>query len=321
MAAVSPIQVEELATAVCPVCENQDTTVPHPDVEDFEYGVGAAGAYEMRRCAGCASEFVYPRPTDQELVAFYPTDYHCYNEDHGWLAQRLVDRRAKARGELYRRLAPGPNPALFDVGTGDCRHFDELKRFVDMEFSGIEISPDMAAKARERGYDVLDGTLEAADISEHVGRYDIVSMNHVLEHVVDPDEVLRRCFRLLKPGGVLLGQLPTASCWGRKIFGRYWGGYHFPRHLQLFSRSGLRQLIGDAGFRDAQVTSALHIQSAISVQNMLVGRGSNVTLNFGRSRWFGLFMLAVAPFEIVAKVMERSGIVDFQAQKPTGPQA
>ena len=90
------------------------------------------------------------------------------------------------------------------------RRFDELGR-IGFSFAGVEINPQMAARARERGYDVESGTLEAMDIERHVGRYDVVSMNHVLEHVEDPGEVLRRSFRLLKPGGWLIGQIPTVT--------------------------------------------------------------------------------------------------------------
>lgn len=304
-----------IAPPTCPVCSSEGTVVFRRDLEDFEYRIDAAN-HEMWRCPHCASEFVHPLPPEHELVQFYPPEYHCYNEDHGLLARILVDIRARVRGKYYRSLAPNANAALFDIGTGDCRHFDELRRFCDMKFSGIEIQPEMVQRARARGYDLLEGTLETADISAHEGQYDIVSMNHVLEHVLNPGEVLRRCFRLLVPGGVVVGQLPTVDCWERQVFGRYWGGYHFPRHLQLFSRESLRFLLASSGFKNVEVTSALHIQGAISLQNLLVGRGARLRLHYGRSRWFSTFMLAVMPFEVLAAVCRRSGIVDFQARKP-----
>lgn len=240
MAAVSIVSQHVLESVVCPVCTGECPDGYRTDVEDFEYRVDSSAGYRVGHCPECESEFVSPRPSEAELVEFYPDNYHCYNEDHGRLARVLVNLRARVRGRQYRSMAPGADAALFDVGTGDCRHFDELRQFCDLTFAGIEIQPEMAQRARAKGYDVLEGTLETADISEHEGRYDIVSMNHVLEHVLDPEEVLRRCFRLLKPGGVLIGQLPTVDCWERRIFGRFWGGYHFPRHLQLFSREGLR---------------------------------------------------------------------------------
>jgi SAM-dependent methyltransferase len=70
--------------------------------------------------------------------------------------------------------------------------------------------------------------LETMPLDGHESRYDIVSMNHVLEHVIDPGLVLERALRLLRPGGWLVGQLPARTSWEARLFGRYWGGYHFP---------------------------------------------------------------------------------------------
>ncbi len=46
-----------------------------------------------------------------------------------------------------------------------------------------------------------------APVNFDEGRYDIVSMNHVLEHVVEPAVVVERARRLLRPGGVALLEL------------------------------------------------------------------------------------------------------------------
>ena len=169
--------------------------------------------FDMQKCGDCGSEFLNPRPLESELPPFYPSDYHAYNENHSGVARLLVQFRSRSRARFYGQLIRTRPGRIFDVGTGDCRHFDELRRFLDLECAGIEIQPDVAAKGRARGYDVLEGTLESADLSGHVGRYDIVSMNHVLEHVVSPHTMLERAHDLLRPGGHVIGQLPTVSSW------------------------------------------------------------------------------------------------------------
>src|SRR5262249_24614415 len=155
--------------------------------------------FAVDRCQDCRSEFLNPRPDESELPAFYPDDYHAYHNDHGTVARALVNMRAKRRATQYNRLLSGREGALFDVGVGDCRHFDALKQYCSLRFAGVEIKREIAAKARARGYDVADGTLETMDMTDHAGRYDIVSMNHVLEHVVEPRTMIARSFELLKP--------------------------------------------------------------------------------------------------------------------------
>ena len=144
-------------------------------------------------------------------------------------------------------------------------------------------------------------------------------MNHVLEHVHDPAEVLRRALTLLELVGWLVGQMPTTSSWEHGLFGNVWAGYHFPRHLQVCSRDGLTQLLVRSGFVDVRLRSTPHIQSALSLQNAVVRRGWRPRLRFGRVPWFGGLMLACLPFELLAAACGRSGVIDFTARRGAAP--
>jgi SAM-dependent methyltransferase len=303
-------------SVICPICGSGDTLLYRSDVVDLEYFVVPERKFTVQRCENCTSEFLNPRPLESELPPFYPDDYHAYNENHGAVARLLVQARARSRAKEYGRLIPNRPGHIFDVGTGDCRHFDELRRFLDVECAGIEIQPDVAAKGRSRGYDVLEGTLEAADLADHVGKYDIVSMNHVLEHVVYPHTMLERARDLLRPGGFVIGQLPTVSSWENRVFGHNWGGYHYPRHLQIPSKAGLSGLLEDIGFSAVKIRSAPHIQTTISLQNSLVRRGWRPRMQNGKTPVYGALLVAALPYEAVAWLFDKGGIIDFQAQKP-----
>ncbi len=302
-------------TACCPICGSDHTRLYRTDVVDLEYFVVPPRDFAMQKCGDCGSEFLNPRPLESELPPFYPSDYHAYNENHSGLARLLVQYRSRSRARFYGQLMQSRPGSIFDVGTGDCRHFDELRRYLDLECAGIEIQPDVAAKGRSRGYDVLEGTLESADLSGHIGRYDIVSMNHILEHVVSPHTMLERAADLLRPGGHLIGQLPTITSWENRLFGHNWGGYHYPRHLQIPSKSGLTGLLEDVGFSSVRIRSAPHIQTTISLQNTLVRRGWRPPMQNGKTPAYGALLFASLPFETVAWLCDEGGIVNFQAQK------
>jgi SAM-dependent methyltransferase len=300
----------------CPICRSDHTSMYRADVVDLEYFVIPPRHFAMHKCRSCGSEFLNPRPLESELPPFYPADYHAYNENHGGVARMLVEFRARARARFYDRLLRNRPGRIFDVGTGDCRHFDELRRFLDLECAGIEIQPEIAAKGRTRGYDVLEGTLETADLTDHVGKYDIVSMNHVLEHVVYPHIMLERARDLLRPGGHVIGQLPTVSSWENRLFGHNWGGYHYPRHLQIPSKNGLAGLLEDVGFSSVKIRSAPHIQTTISLQNTLVRRGWRPHMKNGKTPVYGVLLVAALPYETVAWLCDEGGIIDFRAQNP-----
>lgn len=308
-------------TTRCAACGSSEILPFASAPADYEYAVTPARHFVFPRCVACGSERLEPTPSEAELLSFYPPGYHAYNDDHGGVATLLVGIRARLRARAYAALVGGRPGALYDVGAGDCRHFTELLRYHPFSCAGIEINPRMAEQGRARGFDVDTGTLERADLSRHLGRYDIVSMNHVLEHVIDPAEVVRRSFQLLRPGGHLVGQLPTNSSWESRWFGRYWAGYHFPRHLHVFSRRGLAQLLRRAGFTDIRIRSTPHIQIPLSLQNVVVGRGWNVQPRFGRAWFFGPLLLACLPLEVVQALCGRSGVVDFEATRPMEPAA
>ena len=307
--------MEATPTTVCPICGSDRTQIFRMDVKDLEYFVEPPRPFVMQRCDACESQFLSPRPTESELPPFYPADYHAYNENHSGIAQYLVKARARSRAKFYGGLIQNRPGHLFDVGSGDCRHFDELRKYIDLECAGIEIQPEIAAKGRALGYDIIEGTLETSDLSAHLGKYDVVSMNHVLEHVVEPRTMLERSFDLLRPGGHLIGQLPTVSSWEARLFGRNWGGYHYPRHLQIPSRTGLANLLEEVGFRNVKIRTAPHIQTTTSLQNTLVRWGWRPEMHYGKSPAHSALMVLGLPFETLAWAFDRGGIIDFQAHR------
>lgn len=315
-AAIPRAQEAHDGLVTCPICGSPNTRLYRSDVTDLEYFVIPPRPFAVQKCGNCKSEFLNPRPLESELPPFYPEDYHAYNENHGGVARLLVQFRARSRAKSYGRLIAHRPGRIFDVGTGDCRHFDELRRFLDVECAGIEIQSDVAAKGRARGYDVLEGTLETANLADHVGKYDIVSMNHVLEHVVYPHTMLERARDLLRPGGHVIGQLPTVTSWENRLFGHNWGGYHYPRHLQVPSKVGLSDLLEDVGFSAVKIRSAPHIQTTISLQNTLVRRGWHPRMQNGKTPVYGILLLAALPYETLAWIFDKGGIIDFLAQKP-----
>jgi SAM-dependent methyltransferase len=300
----------------CPVCgARSSVTTQHAPV-DFEYGVRPSAAMHYDRCLECGSEFLSPRPEPGAILTFYPPDYHAWRSGRGLVVRFLARLRARRRGRRYRHLLAGRRGRLFDVGPGSGRHLAEMQRFCDLECAGVEINPEMAARARANGHAVVTGTLEALEPGPGDGTFDLVSMNHVLEHMSEPRKGLRRAFELLRPGGYVLGQLPAVDSWDRGLFGRAWGGYHFPRHLQAFSRRALGCALRSAGFEDVRIEDAAHLQAAVSVQNWLVERGFHLRLTAGKWRLHAVLMAAVAPFELAALAAGRAGVISFEARKP-----
>jgi SAM-dependent methyltransferase len=88
------------------------------------------------------------------------------------------------------------------------------------------------------------------------GSFDAVVLSHVVEHVADPLALLAACRRLLRPGGTLALATPNIDSRGHERFGAAWLHLDVPRHLFLFSRSGLAALFARVGFERFSITTA-----------------------------------------------------------------
>lgn len=302
---------------LCVMCGGQDVRALPDQPEDYEYFMVPGQGLRFYHCDKCHSEFIHPRPTVEELISYYPLGYHVYNEDHGFIARTLVKIRSRVRAGSFLRLVSTRPVRLFDVGAGDCRHFIDMSKYGDFEFAGVEIKPEMVEKALERGFKVESGTIEDMDTSPYENSFDIVTMYQLVEHVLDPEILFEKAFSILKPGGYVTGQLPSMDCIERNLFGRYWAAYHYPRHLQLLTKKSLHGLIEQSGFRDISVKSALHLQAAQSIQNVLVGKcGYRPKITYGKTPIYSGLLLLAAPFCLAEHLIGRGGMMNFIARKP-----
>ncbi len=160
-----------------------------------------------------------------------------------------------ANPEIPRILEALPRELqVLDVGCGSGVHGAELTRIHAHKVTGVDLSASSIGKAQQR--------LEAAHVADvttpeaypFVGRqlFDVILFSDMLEHLTDPDDVLRRHLRLLAPGGSVLISIPNVAIWDvrlKLLFGRFhYGdtGTLDRTHMRFFTRNTARQLVHDA---------------------------------------------------------------------------
>jgi SAM-dependent methyltransferase len=97
-------------------------------------------------------------------------------------------------------------------------------------------------------------------------------MIQTIEHVAEPEKVLAAVREILKPGGKLAVVTDNTDSIDFKFFkGSCWGGYHFPRHWNLFNRKSLMRLATKTGFEITKLTTAVSpLNWVYSIHNSLV---------------------------------------------------
>jgi len=240
---------------------------------DFEYRT-CRNQFEIRRAADCELLYVFPQPCTEALSTIYPPEYipFQFHQLHGvtrWARDLVQGRKAKA----IVRLA-GENGKILDVGTGSGMLLRQIARVKgsSKNLFANDFTDSILAPLREEGFLTIIGPAESLQTAE---RFSVICMNQVLEHLQNPVTVVARLSQLLAPGGYLFIETPNIASPDARIFGgRYWGGYHIPRHFWLFSENSLRQLLTAAGLRVTLVqylaSPAFWIQS---VHHALLDRG------------------------------------------------
>jgi SAM-dependent methyltransferase len=257
----------------CCLCGVEDGT-PVAVGEDFEYRT-SRDSFVAMRCQRCDLVYLNPRPTCDELDRIYPPSYHAFqfSEENFGLAHRVRSRLEARRLLSYCSGLP-PDARILDIGCGDGFHLRLLKEYGrrTWRLEGVDTSERAVMAARDSGLDVHLGTVESADLEP--ASYDLVLLIATIEHVENPLAVLRAAAALLRPGGRAVVVTDNTQTLDFGMFGaRHWGGYHFPRHWNLFNKHSLGRLAEKAGLQPVKVSTALSpVNWVYSIRNRLVDR-------------------------------------------------
>lgn len=281
-ATVPPWPANDLeAVERCPVCRSSERALLHDGLTDRVFRC-APGTWTLYACLACGSAYLNPRPTFSSIDRAY-AEYFTHASGESVPTNELPKakqlRRSLANG--YRnwrfgtRLAPAtswgvplalvmprmhklldvayrhlPKPSagarLLDIGAGNGDFLD-LARSAGWAVQGVEPDRKAATVCRDRGLDVRVGGIE--QFAEERGRFDYITISHVIEHVHDPRGLLMQAFDLLEPGGCLYIDTPNIDAFGHKRYGDAWRGLEPPRHLVLFNWHSLERVLRDVGFK------------------------------------------------------------------------
>jgi 2-polyprenyl-3-methyl-5-hydroxy-6-metoxy-1,4-benzoquinol methylase len=237
--------------ATCGLC-GSDKHRPYATSQDYEYGT-CRNSWTFVECLECRTVYLNPRPAPDTLSTIYPANYYAYNYDQRinavarWAKERL-DRRMLAW--VVQQLGR-PLRSYCDVGCGNGRYLEAMARsgVPRDRIYGVELDDTVVARLCAAGFRVECATIETARTLPD-GGLDLMTLFSVLEHVSEPRAILGRAAALLAPGGLFVAEVPNLrSLNGRLFRDRYWGGYHTPRHWNLFTIEALTAAAERVGLR------------------------------------------------------------------------
>ena len=288
---------DALESVACALCGADDT---EELLRGSDVRRGVPGRFAIVRCRRCGLAYVNPRPTPEGIDRYYPTDYEPHRPRRPSLAESLYYR-------WLRRPPAPPGARVLDVGCGGGRYLLFL-RDLGYEVAGVEPNAD-AARTLRRAFDldVHAGDLLNAGLPD--ASFDVITFWWVLEHTHHPVVVLREAHRLLRPGGHVVVALQNFDSLARRIFGADWHHVDIPGHLYQFGPATLARAIEKAGFNVTRVR-----QDPIA-KDFAPSLGYRTGLSLD---WVLPNLLAL-PFELIACLAGRSGLMTAYAVKPDSP--
>jgi SAM-dependent methyltransferase len=198
-------------------------------------------------CLGCGNITNDPIPGDEELAAFYRSNYRT---EYKGAAQPRMRQIWRNFGRLERHIAENRafyagRKACLDLGSGSGE-FMFMAGAIGIDCIGVEPNAGYAAYSRETlGLNVLVQTLEETRFAD--GQFDLIRLSHVMEHMRDPVRSLKVLRNWLADDGILYIEVPnTRAEAAQKMRGKM---FHYG-HIFNFSPATFRAAAGLAGFEE-----------------------------------------------------------------------
>jgi 2-polyprenyl-3-methyl-5-hydroxy-6-metoxy-1,4-benzoquinol methylase len=300
----------------CPICGGMDLRVWRKGYDRLCRVSRQEFTYS--RCLHCDVIFLSSRPAEGDAHKFYPSDYGPYQSLSAHANRNAAPgHNKKAAFQLLKRavlkVVNGLNRATARFSPDIIA--DEFQKFYRLEQSGARLldfgcgTDAYLNHARAQGWDTLGmdfspQTIEQVRRSGHMAflvtpsvwdkiedeSIDLARMNHVLEHLYRPREVLAALRSKMKIGAKMHIALPNPNSFTSRLFRSRWFALDCPRHVILYSPAVLTKLLEELGFSEVRV------------------RHETITKDFSRSLGYVLWDRGWIGHEGVRQMMHRLGL-------------
>ena len=244
------IDRREFREVSCPACGGERS---EPGLEKF--------GFTYLICSACGSLYLSPRPSPESLNRYYreseAVKYWCthfYKETAQSRREKMFRPRAGLAAGIADRFGLARASAFADIGAGYGIFLEEVERLGRFgEIIAVEPSPQLADKCRERGFKVIQKTIE--EISAGEVSVAFATSFEVLEHLYSPEEFLSAVRRILLPQGLLLITTLTVTGFDIQLLWEHSKSVYPPHHINLLSVEGMRRLFERAGFEVLELST------------------------------------------------------------------
>lgn len=263
---------------ICPACIEK--------VDSSKRIIFTDSKFSIYVCKNCGMGITSPQPSKDEIMNYYPQNYYAHalrkesviNKFHNMVKlykcgkryNFILDKIFLTLGHFINFTLPAPfgSKTMLEIGCGSGENLLLVKE-LGWAVYGIEPSIQAVKNAEENGlHDVKLGFGDDLEIQEN--KYDLIFMNHSLEHTYNPYLILQKCYQSLSKNGQIVFTVPKFNSRAREIFGEQWNAYQVPQHLYHFSTKSVHHLMKNIGFNDIVIKEQTFIISVLlNIRNLI----------------------------------------------------
>jgi 2-polyprenyl-3-methyl-5-hydroxy-6-metoxy-1,4-benzoquinol methylase len=156
----------------------------------------------------------------------------------------------------YSRMAGGFLEIGSDIGffAETCARTGAFEHFWLYE-PNREVHDQLVNRFQHRSFTIRSANFTSADVP--AGSISTAVMVHVLDHLLDPGQMLREIYRSLEPRGVLFVVTHDAQSLLARVLARRWPPFTL-QHPHLFSPRSMEMLFTKCGFETVEITKSLN---------------------------------------------------------------
>jgi len=235
----------------CPVCREER----HQHVLTCRDHTVSGETFDIVECEHCGFRFTNPRPGPDEIGRYYESEDYTPHQDTG---QTVIDTlyrwvrhyTLRSKRRLITTLVDDSPGRLLDFGCGTGEF---LAHCQSQGWDARGLDPDETARtvAAQRHGLTVEPPERLQDFPS--GRFDVITLWHVLEHVSDLTGTIEALKRALAPSGTLVVAVPNWRSLDARFYGEDWAAYDVPRHLSHFRPRDVQRLFARFDMEVAEI--------------------------------------------------------------------
>ena len=216
--------------------------------------------FEYVKCDGCGCVYMKNRPAEKDIGNYYSDEYEPYlaaPRKHGnsflfRVYSRIMNKlNSKFRSHELNRASSsfynsiGKKDTFVDFGCGSGVFLKTISP-KSSKAIGVDFSPIAIKSIKELGLEAYEVDKFWKEIPDQSVNY--IRLNHVAEHLYNPDEVFSAINSKLASGGKLHLAVPNPEGFSARFFGKFWYGLECPRHIAIPTPKSLKILLENNKF-------------------------------------------------------------------------